>query len=213
MKKRFSLLLCLVLFIAASVACGKSPSVAPTAEPTSDPLAGALSAYREILETAPALEGEHEELGDASFGHEENLAKFGAHYDMFALSDLNGDCVPELIALSVVNFRWTPISVYTYAAGKAVLLHDPLDAESPVTFAQNSSANGAYTLYICEAGHIHSLWQGETPVGCMTEDYAYILQGTSLIPVDCAVGKNEKSVSFSALAKANTPENRDAVWQ
>lgn len=207
MKKRFSLLLCLVLLPAALAGCGQSP----TAEPTSDPLTEPLSAYRAILEAAPALEGEHEELGDASFGYEENREQFGTHYDAFTLRDLNSDGVPELIALSKVNFRWAPISVYTYAEGQAVLLHDPLDAESPVTFRQNSSANGVYTLCFCENGHVHSLWRGETPLGEMAEDHAYALVGTSLIPVDCTEGENEKSIPFSALAKANTAENRDAA--
>ena len=36
--------------------------------------AAALSAYREILVSAPALEGEHEELSDASFNYEQNAA-------------------------------------------------------------------------------------------------------------------------------------------
>ena len=49
MKKRFALLLCPVVLTVALAACGESPSVDPQAE--------ALSAYREILEGAPALEG------------------------------------------------------------------------------------------------------------------------------------------------------------
>lgn len=203
MKKRFALLLCSVLLTVALAACGESPSVDPQAE--------ALSAYREILEAAPALEGEPEELWDASFGYEENAAKFGKHYDTFALWDLDRDTVPELIALSVVNFRWAPVSVFRYAEGQAVLLHDPQDGEAPVTLWQNSSANGAYTLYLCEEGHVHSLWRGDTPLGQVTEDHAYALEGTGLRETDCPVGENENAVFFPDVAKANTPEGRDAV--
>ena len=206
-KNRCIILLCVLCLAAALVGCGSSPAPASAC----DQQVEALSAYRGILEAAPALEGEHEELSDASFGYEQNPETFGEHYDFFVLSDLDQDGIPELIVMSVVNFRWAPISVYAYADGAAVLLHDPLDPQSPVTFWQNSSANGAYTLYLCADGHIHSLWRGATPIGEMEENHAYSLAGTALIAEDCSLGEEEGSVSFCDIAKTNSAENRAAL--
>lgn len=172
----------------------------------------ALLAYQEILKTSPAIEGEYAQLDDASFGYEENKALFGNHYELFALYDMNQDDIPELIAMSTVNFRWTPISIYTYADEEAVLLKNSSDMSSYCTFEQNSSANGAYVTYICEDNHIHSVWRGATPMGEEEENYAYALEGTSLTAVDCAAGENEKIVYFCDIAKANTPENVDAFY-
>lgn len=206
-KNRFLLLMSVLLFAAVLAGCGKSPSGGAAESPQKE----ALSAYREILEAAPALEGEHAELADASFGYEQNMEKFGAHDDLFALADLNQDGVPELIAMTVINFRWNPISVYTYADGKALLLKEPLAPQSPFTFEQNSSANGAYVLYICKENHIHSVWRGATPVGEIEENHAYALEGTTLVLKDCPVGENESPVSFSDAAKRNSAENRAAI--
>ena len=221
MKKTCRFLAIYTLLLAlALTGCGRSPTPAEAAAPqtaspapVSDPCPAALSAYRAILEAAPALEREHEELADASFGYEENLRQFGEHYDLFALCDLDGDGVPELIAQTVVNFRWTPVSVYTYADGGAVLLKNPLDPASPVTLARNSSANGAYTLSVCGEGHLHSLWRGSTPVGEMTEEQVFALDGTALIPADCSAGESESAVYFSDAALTNTAENREAVFK
>ena len=206
LKKSCFPIIYVFLFAAVLVGCGS-----PSAAPVEDPQAEAVSAYQKILEAAPALEGEHEELADASFGYEQNLKKFGNHYDLFALKDLNQDDVPELVALTIVNFRWTPVSVYTYADGNAVLLKDPLNAPCPVTFEQNSSANGAYVIYFCEANHIHNVWRGATPLGEAEENRAYALEGTSLILKDCLAGENEKIVYFSDIAKENSAENRAAI--
>lgn len=189
-----------------------SNASAHSAENPADTLkAEALSAYRSILKAAPAIAGEHAELADASFGYEQNQEKFGNHYDQFALSDIDQDGIPELIALSTVNFRWTPVSVYTYKGGTAVLLKDPANASAHGTFEQMSTANGAYTTYICEANHIHSVWRGTTPIGEMEENYAYKLEGTALAFAECTAGENEHTVYFSSIAKANTEENLSAM--
>ena len=207
LKKSLILLSCALFLTGTLAGCGAAPAVSPQPDPQAD----ALAAYQKILEAAPALEGEHEELTDASFGYEQNLQKFGEHYDQFALTDLNQDGIPELITMTVVNFRWTPISVYTYTDGKAVLLKDALDAQSRVTFEQNSSANGAYEIYFCEENHIHSVWRGATPIGELEEDQAYALEGLTLIVKDCPIGKSGNAVTFSDIAKANSAENRNAI--
>lgn len=206
MKAKKLLPVC-ALLIAALVGCGKTE----TAEPSERPEDKALSAYQEILRAAPAIEGEPAELLDASFGYDANAQMFGTHYECFALADLNQDGTPELIAQSTVNFRWTPVSVFTYADGNAVLLHDPLDPQAHGTFEQNSSANGAYVTYLCPENHIHSVWRGATPVGEMEENNAYRLEGTTLTAVECTIAEGENTTSFADLAKANTAENVDAI--
>lgn len=172
----------------------------------------ALLAYQEILKAAPAIEGEHEELVDAAFDYDENLRLFGNHYELFALYDINQDEIPELIALSTVNFRWTPIFVYTYANGEAILIRNQFDAQTCGTFEQRSTANGAYITYICEVNHIHSVWRGTNPMGeDEEENHAYVLNGATLTEIDCSIGETENTIYFDDIAKANTAENVDAM--
>lgn len=192
-----------------STAEGSTQAEIETEEPEEN---NTLSAYRELLEAAPAIEGEHDELMNAAFGWEENQELFGSHYDCFALYDVNQDETPELFALSTVNFRWSPVSVYTCAEGNAVLLKDPLDEEAHGTFEQRSTANGAYLTYFCEENHIHSAWRGTAPMGEEAEeDHAYVLEGTSLTETDCTVGETENAVYLDTLLLSNTPENLN--WQ
>lgn len=205
MKLKYFLLACVLLLATVLCACSTVPS-------NDDAQADAMSAYQEILKAAPAIDGEHAELSDASFGYEQNLEMFGEHYDSFAITDINQDGTPELIALTTINFRWTPISVYTYADGNAVLLNDPLNAEAHGTFEQQSTANGAYITYICEENHIHSVWCGTDPMGnAAEENSAYILDGTTLTATDCTVGESGNTVFFNDIATANTAENADAI--
>ena len=171
----------------------------------------ALAAYLEILDSAPAIEGEHAELYDASFSYEQNESLFGRHYDLFAVYDINRDDIPELIAMTTVNCRWTPISVYTFADGEAVLLKDPMHPEAHGTFEQMSTAAGAYSTYICKEDHIHSVWRGNTPIGEVEENSAFILTSTTLMAVEHTPGEGEDAVSFYDIAKANTAENRAAI--
>lgn len=197
----------LLFFILATLlgGCGKAAT---------DERQKALIAYQEILKAAPAIEGEHIELEDASFGYDQNIEQFGNHYDVFALWDINQDEIPELIALSVVNFRWTPTSVYTFVDGKAILLKDQMDLEAHGTFEQRSTANGGYITYICEDNHIHSVWRGTNPMGeAEEENYAYVIEGTNLITVNCGIGESENSIYFYDIAKANTSENVDVMIQ
>ena len=163
------------------------------------------------MKASPAIEGDHDELYDASFDYDQNLEKFGGHYDLFAILDINQDDVPELITLSIVNFRWTLVSVFSFKDGNVVLLKDPLEPEAHGTFEQMSVANGAYTTYICEEGHIHNVWRGTTPVGDEAEDnYAYILDD-ALSSVECAAPESENTIYFSDIAVPNTAENVDAI--
>lgn len=206
MKIKWILLALAVAVSGVLGGCGKSQ---PKEEPKT-PAQEALLCYQELLKAAPALEGEHPELEDAAFGDAQNKAQFGEHYDAFAVVDLDKDGIPELLASTVINFRWVPISVFTYAEGKAVLLNDPLEEAANGTFEQNSAANGAYVTFVCAENHIHSLWSGNTPVGPMAENHAYVLKGTSLTAVDCTA---TEGTFFSDLAKTNTAANADALTQ
>lgn len=207
MRLKNILFVCVLSLAVILSGCGAHPS----AEQKETLPAQPFLAYREILEAAPAIEGEHEQLQDASFDDVQNRELFGDHYDCYALADLNQDGVPELIASTIINFRWTRIFVFTFAEGKAVLLKDPLDASGQGTFEQCSVANGAYITYICEENHIHSVWRGNTPVGEAEENHAYTLTGTTLTAVDCAVGESENTIYFSDIAKQNTAENLAAM--
>lgn len=215
-SKKFKAILLICILISASVliGCGKTTSNEP-AEKKQETIADkAITAYQEILKAAPALEGEHPELTDASYSYDQNLAQFGNHIDLFALCDINKDEVPELITLSTVNFRWTPVSIYTYVDGDAILLENPLEMGAHGTFEQCSTANGAYITYICEENHIHNVWRGETPFGDTVEDnYAYSLDGGTLTLTECSVGENENTIYFYDIAKNNTAENVYALMQ
>lgn len=201
-NRKIILLICIFLLTVFLGGCGNAPS--------DDANEKALLAYQEILKEAPAIEGEHAKLDDASFDYDQNIELFGKHYDQFAIYDINKDEIPELIAQSIVNFRWTPISVYTYVDGEAILLQDPLDTQAHGTFEQRSTANGAYMLYICEDNHIHSVWRGINPLGEeVEENNAYALEGANLTVIDCAGKEGENTIYFYDIAKANTEENRE----
>lgn len=216
-----AVLLVIAVFVSQLNGCGNQPPKEPQLVPETvtspaemDVKTKAVSVFQELLRTYPALEGEHPELEDPSFGYEENLAKFGQHYDWFMLSDLNRDDVPELIVMTVINKRWTPVSVFRYDAstGEAVLLKAPADPGSQATFEQMSTAGGAYSLYICKDNHIHSLWGGDTPVGYQEENCAYVLTGNGLEAVECGATAGEgNSARFAELALQNTEANRNAI--
>lgn len=198
MKGKYILPAVLILLASILCGCGKAKTPAELAR---------LS-YQELLKAAPAIDGNRTELQDAAFDDIQNRELFGSHYDRFALADLNRDGVPELIASTVINFRWVPVSVYTCADGKAVLLKDPLEESANGTFEQRSTAGGAYFTYLCGDNHIHSLWRGSTPVGEMEENHAYVLKGTALEAVDCTA---IEGTFFSDIAKPNTPQNIAAM--
>ena len=71
--------------------CGNAPS--------DDANEKALLAYQEILKEAPAIEGEHAKLDDASFDYDQNIELFGKHYDQFAIYDINKDDIQEELGL------------------------------------------------------------------------------------------------------------------
>lgn len=236
MKLKAILLICCLLLTAVLGGCGKAASSTeppaaqetPAAEPAQEAAQTeseaaapeetvqekALKAYQEILKAAPDLEGEHEELYDASFGSEENQELFGNHYDMFMLADINQDEIPELIALSIVNFRWTQMFVYTYADGEAVLLRDQAYPDALCSFDQMSTANGSCFAYICGEHHIHNVWRGANPMGeAEEENHAYAIAGTALTELDCPVGEDGNTIYFYDAAIGNTAENVDAMVQ
>lgn len=197
---------CLVLAMMAAIGTGcgtvkdkseptqstieQTPDITETTAPSKTPAQKAMAMYAELLESYPAILDKDEEiLSDLSFGYEENLAKFGMHYDCFSVLDLNQDGIPELIANTVINNRWVTVSIFQYDAFKNELwlLKDPLDSAAHATFEQMSTAGGTYSLFVCKDNHLHNNWGGDTPVGFQEENHAYVLTEDGLAVVDCAL--------------------------
>lgn len=164
----------------------------------------ALAAYQEILNAAPGIEGIEEQLEDLTFDYEQSMELYGEHYDLYAILDINEDGIPELLAQTNINFKWAPLSVFTYVDGAVVLLKDPLNPEAHGTFEQMSTANGIYRTYVCEEKHIHNVWSGTNPLNeAVEENNAYILEGTTLTLTDCAVPESENTIYFLDAAEKN----------
>lgn len=177
-----------------SVQLTEQPTVPPTAENPETVQAPETAAQKAMLQYAELLKSHStilykntEILEDLSFGYEENIAQFGMHYDYFALLDLDNDGIPELIANTIINNGWMPVSVFQYqeAENQVQLLKDPLDPASHATFECMSTAAGSYNLYICREHHLHSNWGGDTPIGFQEENHAYVLGSSGLEAVDC----------------------------
>lgn len=245
MKSRFkkSIAFCLVLVMLAAICNGcsaiatKSESAQSTIPPTvvntetikndfteaaesaKTPTQKAILMYDELLKSYPTILHKNEEiLGDLSFGYDDNFAKFGKHYDYFAVLDLNNDGIPELITNTIINNGWMPVSVFQYNEPKneLQLLKDPLAPESHATFEHMSTAGGMYCLYICKDNHLHSNWGGDTPLGFQEENHAYVLNKEGLAAVDCAISNNTGNasdivVNFWDILRINDEETRNSI--
>lgn len=247
LNKRMSLYLGLVMLAAICSGCGKStaksestqPTVPPTAEMIQNvdsdtaegnftqmteaaetPAQKAQLLYGELLKSYPTiLHKDVEILRDLSFGYEDNLAQFGEHYDYFAVLDLNNDGIPELIATTIINNGWMPVSVFQYRAqeNELQLLKDPLAPESHATFEHMSTAGGAYSLYICKDNHLHSCWGGDTPIGYQEENHGYVLTQEGLAAVDCEISNRTENasdiaVNFRDILQVNDEEARNSAF-
>lgn len=235
MKSRIykSIVFCMVAGMLAAICagCGKKPEksepMQPIVQPTTQttqatqpaltPAEKAMAMYKELLETYPTILPDNiETLDDRTLGYDENLSQFGMHYDFFSIADLDLDGVPELIASTVINTAWAPVSVFEYNEfeNQLYLLKDPLDPQSHATFEQMSTAGGTYNLYVCKNGHLHSNWGGDTPVGYQEDDYAYVLTDDGLVVVDCAYGGfrgNAENIT-AALSNINDEAGRASVF-
>lgn len=226
MKHKFckAILFCtaLAMLTALGSGCTKSEPTQTTAafSAESTPEQKAMLLYAQLLEANPAIvDRDAECLNDLSFGYEDNLAKFGMHYDSFAVLDLDNDGIPELIAATIVNRGWVPISVFRYDAGENALqlLKDPLDPESHATFEHMSTAGGRYTLYLCKENHLHSNWAGDTPIGFQEENHAYALTQAGLSAADCAISCHSEDTSgiavlFDDILTGNDAETRNSIF-
>lgn len=245
-NKAMALCLGLVMLAAICSGCSKintksestQPTVPPTAEtiqnesnpskidsaemtePAEAPAEKALQMYAELLQLYPAVIPNNPEiLGDLSFGYEENLAQFGEHYDYFSVLDLNNDGIPELIATTIINNGWMPVSVFQYRAqeNELQLLKDPLAPESHATFEHMSTAGGAYSLYICKDNHLHSCWGGDTPIGYQEENHGYVLTQEGLAAVDCEISNrtdnaSDIAVNFRDILQVNDEKARNSAF-
>lgn len=228
--KSISLCMVMVMLAGICVGCGKTPSkIEPTEEttrpivqtqetaPTKTPAEKATAMYKELLETYPNIVPDNiEVLDNVTLGYEENLSKFGMHYDYFSVVDLNRDGIPELVASTVINTAWTTVSVFEYNEfeNQLYLLKDPLDPQSHATFEQRSTAGGDYFLYICKDGHLHNNWGGDTPIGFQEENHAYVLDGENgLIVVSCEISNFSEDAEYtSVLGDVNDEAGRNAVF-
>lgn len=192
-----------------------------TAAPAETPEQKAMLLYAELLQSKPTILNQDTEiLGDRSFGYDENVAKYGEHYDNFVVLDLNNDGIPELITYTIINISWVPVSVFQYQESENALrlLKDPLDPESHATFECMSTAGGMYGLYICRENHLHSIWGGDTPIGYQEENHAYVLTNEGLVSVDCAISSNTTAddadivLNIWDVEKINDEEARNSVF-
>lgn len=165
----------------------------------------ALAAYYEILDSTPGITGEHFILDDASFGYEDNYRMFGDHFDWFCIHDINEDGIPELIATSIINFRWNQVYVYSYLDGEAVLLENGSVPCEHGSIDQNASASGTYTLFFCDNNHIHSLYVTNIDGELYQEEYAYEIIGAELVAVDACDSTN--AIPFDQNSIHNSSEN------
>lgn len=237
MKRKIqkSIAFCLTSAVLAAICAGcgtaKTESTQPTqatvppttaetvmTEPTETPAQKAMMQYAEFLEAYPAADKDTETLDDLTFGYEDDLAEFGKHYDYFTILDLDQDSIPELIAFTVINNKWVPVSAFQYqeSANDPKLLKDPLAPDSHATFECMSTAGGAYNVYICKENHLHCNWGGDTPIGFQEENHAYVLSQDGLTAVDCALSSHtgdasDVAVNIWDVMETNNAEMRNSV--
>lgn len=137
----------------------------------------AMQAFYTILSAMPAAEMNDDDFYDAAFSSDENIAKYGSHIEYAVVRDLNMDGMPELICMTLYNFRWENITIYSYIDGQAVLVGE-LD--------NRHTAAGAYNTYVCGDGHIHNVWSGTDPMGNYVEELmVYQFDGRNLVETTC----------------------------
>lgn len=202
---------------------GSNPAEKDSTEMTEaadTPAQKAMQKYAQLLQSYPAIVQENAEiLNDLSFGYEDNLLQFGKHYDFFAVWDFDNDGIPELIASTIINNQWVPVSVFRYqeSENEPQLLKDPFDPESHATFEHMSTAGGTYSFYICKENHLHSCWGGDTPLGFQEENHGYVLTPEGLAAVDCGLSihtgdASDIVVNFREILKVNDEEARKTAF-
>lgn len=217
MKAKLTLLVCMLVLALLMCGCAGNTDTLTTPtnsnEPPKNELAlEALEAYSEILDASPAIDGEPDEFSDLTFDYEQSIERFGPHIEEFALVGLRSNGVPELFTQTIVNSKWVPVCIYTYVDGKAVFVKNPQDSESRCTFEQRSTANGTCYIYFCEDKHIHNVWRGTAPDDIeVTEDHAYVLDGTTLTEVQCDYEEDEDTLYLHHLFADNTYKNMNAA--
>jgi len=140
-----------------------------------------LQAYYELLSMKPAAEISDDDYYDASYGVDDNIAKYGEHIEYASVRDINKDGVPELLCMTLYNFRWEYITIYSYIDEQVILVGE-LD--------ECHTAAGWHNAYFCEDGHIHNAWVGTDPMGNdASYEEVYLFDGRGLALTDCFKGE------------------------
>ena len=114
----------------------------------------AQSAYDTFLKKHPSVEF-GSAFYDASYQRSNK-----SYVNSYAIYDLDGDKIPELITETPVNFRWFIVRIYTYKNGKVIAYK--FSSGEKVEFDDCATANGEYYYYICKKGHLHNCWSGDS---------------------------------------------------
>lgn len=165
------------------------PADTPTPTPTPEEISAAEAAenaYKELLDSMPPANFD-DDVTAASFSDAENYAKYGDHIDHFVLKDISGDGVPELFAVTIVNFRWTIVNIYTYKDDRVKLVS---------SYEDSSPACGFYYSYICEENHYHDRWMGAPIDEMLTEETAYYYDGLTMRETVCGTGYTNKAIDI-----------------
>ncbi|MBR1629014.1 MAG: hypothetical protein IJ679_07090 [Lachnospiraceae bacterium] len=142
------------------------------------PANDAKAAYAKMLKRHPRIQIDDYSFYDAAFSMDDK-----SYVNRFALCDLDGDMIPELITETPVNFRWFIERIYTFEGGKVKPYKFSNGGEA--VFNNCATANGGYYFYICDRNHVHNVYSG----GAVSEEYAYAVSNKRLVdialPNDC----------------------------
>lgn len=156
MNKRIIALLATIIIILGNLTISSGNVEAATKA------TNAKKAYAQYLTRHPKAKIDDKDFYNAGFSLEDK-----SYVSCFSIYDIDNDKVPELIATTNVNFRWFIVRIYTYKNGK-VVPYKFADGRN-VVFHDSATANGAYSFYICEKGHIHNDYKGY--FGCEFKTY------------------------------------------
>lgn len=143
-KNRFRLLLkiCSLLFCFGMMFCINASAASNKT---------VQKAYGKFLKKYNAISISDRDFYDASYSPR-NKSFIGS----FALCDIDKDKTPELITQTNLNFKYAIIRIYKYKNGKVQLYK--FKDKTNVEWIDSSTANGRYTWYVCNKGHIHNSW-------------------------------------------------------
>ncbi len=156
-KKRISLFLtcCVAVLLLAFSPCGNVQAASASSK-AKKAYASYLSRHTSSIFSKPGYM-------DAAYKNPESDKSISC----YAVTDLKGSSVPELIAVRYENFRSYTLNFYEYKNGKV--------RQFGKTIYCSSTANGGYTYYVCRKEHLHVIWRGAP--GSETSIYQFTASG------------------------------------